>query len=107
MPITQAFPGLCRGLHWLLIGSLTLAVLWSVTGALLGWHQEIQAFDHFRVKFFLTLISFVFGAWLAGIQVEAGKTFPRLTNVGLASILLSQAMFLLLVWTTWKSSTPL
>ncbi len=107
MEIAQVLPGLRRGLHWLLMGSLSLAVAWGVTGALLGWHQEIHAFDHFRVKFFLTLIGFVLGAWLAGIQVEAAKIFPRLTIVGLASMLISQAMFLLLVWTTWKSSTPL
>jgi hypothetical protein len=91
----------------LLIGSFTLAVIWGVTGVALGWHLELHAFDHFRVKFFLTLICLMVGSWLTGIQLEAMATYPRLTRIGFVAIAVSQVAFLLLVWTTWKSETPL
>jgi len=54
----------------------------------------------------LTLAGLAVGAGLANLQVRLGRV-NALLLAGLATIVLSQTAYLLLVWTGWKSETLL
>lgn len=100
-----AVPSMRRGLGAFLLASLALLTILLTIGAIQNWHTDIHSFDDDRAQLILTAICFAVGAWLAGIQLGAAESFPRLTKAGLIAIVVSQIGFLLLVWTDWKAQT--
>lgn len=82
----------------------TLAVLGAIA---FRWYQGIGSLEDNRSRVLLTLIGVVVGAWLARICAAGAGKHHRFALAGLAAIILSQAFYLILVWSEWKSQTAL
>jgi hypothetical protein len=82
----------------------TLAVVGTVA---FRWYHGIASLEDTRSRVLLTLIGLVVGAWLARICAAGAGKHHRFALAGLAAIVLSQAFYLTLVWSEWKSNVIL
>ncbi|MDQ3438957.1 MAG: hypothetical protein M3478_01250 [Planctomycetota bacterium] len=82
----------------------TLAVLGTLA---FRWYQGIGSLEDTRSRVLLTLIGVVVGAWLARICAAGAGKHHRFALAGLGAIVLSQAFYLTLVWSEWKSNVIL
>jgi hypothetical protein len=82
----------------------TLAVIGTVA---FRWYQGVGSLEDTRSRVLLTLIGVVVGAWLARICAAGAGKHHRFALAGLAAIALSQAFYLTLVWSEWKSHVGL
>ena len=77
----------------------------AATALLVAWAARRQL-GQVGGQVLLTLLGLAVGAGLANLQVRLGR-MKKLMLAGLATIVLSQSAYLLLVWTGWKSQTLL
>jgi hypothetical protein len=92
---------ICRMLRVFVRFCTAAIVVLVVAGAVLRW-DRIGSLHDPRWQIGLTLLGLAVGAWLAGIQARGAGRFPWIAAVSLATILLSQTCYLILVWTSWK-----
>jgi len=84
-----------------LIGSAAASAVLLIAAAATG------SFGAVRAQVLLTFVGLAVGALLGWAQLRAAGRGSRLLWVGLAGILISQGSFLLLVWTGWRTRSPL
>lgn len=72
-----------------------------VVAGLSRWDQVHTLHDP-RWQSILTLLGLAFGFWLASIQARGRAVYPNTASVALAAILLSQPVYLILVWSGAK-----
>jgi hypothetical protein len=82
----------------------TLAVIGTLV---FRWYHGIASLEDTRSRVLLTLIGVVAGAWLARICAAGAGKHHRFALAGLGAIVLSQAFYLTLVWSEWKSNVTL
>ncbi len=82
----------------------TLAVIATIG---FRWYRGIGSLEDNRSRVLLTLIGVVVGAWLARICAAGAGKHHRFALAGLAAVALSQAFYLTLVWSEWKSHVAL
>ena len=90
--------GALRAISRLLAAAVAVLLL---VGALLRW-DKLGALSDPRWQLILTLAGLAVGTWFASIQVRGQGRFPKTAFICLVGILLSQALYLLLVWTSLK-----
>ncbi len=84
---------------WLCLAAVGVMV---VAGMVFRW-DRIHSLHDLRWQVGLTLVGLAVGGWLAGIQARGCRRYPWIAGVSLITILISQACYLTLVWTSWKT----
>lgn len=92
----------CRVLRFFVRLCLTLLGVMVVAGVILRW-DRLQSLHDPRWQIVLTLVGLAIGGWLAGLQAKGASRYPWVATISVATIILSQACYLVLVWTSWKT----
>ena len=90
-----------RLLRWLLLVSLAAVVVLGVWGVL------NRPMGRVRAQWLLTFAGLAVGAVLALAQASSTGRLAKLLLVGLSAVAISQASYLLLVWTGWNRTSLL
>jgi hypothetical protein len=88
---------------WLCLAAVGVMV---VAGVVFRWDRVHSLHDP-RWQVALTLVGLAVGGWLAGIQARGWRRYRWVAAVSLITILISQACYLTLVWTSWKTHPAL
>ncbi|MGQ9651196.1 MAG: hypothetical protein ACUVXJ_13885 [Phycisphaerae bacterium] len=91
----------CRILRFLVRLCLVLLGAIVVAGVIFRWDRLHSLHDP-RWQIALTLVGLAIGGWLAGLQARGASRYPWIAAISAATIVLSQACYLVLVWTSWK-----
>ncbi|HPD30298.1 MAG TPA: YiiX/YebB-like N1pC/P60 family cysteine hydrolase [Phycisphaerae bacterium] len=91
----------CRILWFFVRLCLTALGVMVVAGAILRWDRLHSLHDP-RWQIALTLVGLAIGGWLAGLQARGAYRYPWIAAISVATIVLSQTCYLVLVWTSWK-----
>ncbi len=84
-----------------------LAFSVSASAALLVVAAGVGSLGAVRVQVLLTFVGLAVGSALAHFYLGVRRERPRLLLLGLAAVVFSQACYLLLVWTGWKTQSAL
>ncbi len=86
---------------------IVLAVSLTAGAVLLGMASALGVFGGLLIKSALTCLGVAAGALLMNAQAGALDKRSKMAAVGEAAIVLSQAAFLILVWTGWRTHSAL
>src|SRR5688572_26817436 len=87
--------------------ALTLATLLVAAAVVLGWYRHMPTLEDTRWRVLLTMLGVAVGAWLLRILIAAVRRATLPAVVGVVALLVSQVCYYVLVWSEWKSHTPL
>ena len=87
--------------------AVLLLVCLAAAVAVAVWGMLDRPMGRVRAQVLLTFVGLAVGLLVALVQVRSANRWARLLVAGLAAVIVSQASYLLLVWTGWNRTSAL